>query len=320
MQAADPLKLRLLRCWPAMGWAGVQLWVALVGFPLRPEAPLRHWLLAYTVVACVIAAMIFCGLLPRRNARVALLSVAGSITFLLNVSACDTLIGGDEASFSFMAGLFALQSQMVRALLVLLFAILVTLLTTTCHQVLRLGDALTVSHGEGVVQNGLPSQATKAAVVGQTLPKPRHAGQARTASASKGTVGPAEPGSAFDGPEAGVHSGGRRQTSSYEAQAASRALAVDPWRASHIALSALPLLAFLWVGIAPIGSPGPHPAHEKATLGSVTEQAPTASTATPQAHPEAPPPRASVQSPPSGADRTKRAGGRRPEIGARVPP
>src|SRR5262245_58961146 len=136
MQAVDPRKLRVLRFWPAIGWAGVQLWAALVGLSLRPEAPIRQWLLAYTVVACVIAAMIFCGLPPRRNARLALISVAGSITFLLNISAFNTLIGRDEASFSFMAGFFTVQSQTLRAFLVLLFAILATLLTTCWRHVL----------------------------------------------------------------------------------------------------------------------------------------------------------------------------------------
>src|SRR5262245_19349098 len=141
MQDAGPFKLRLLGCWPAIGWAGVQLWVALVGIQLKPDAPVHHWLLAYTVVACVVAATIFCGLLPRRNP--ALLSVASLITFLLNVGAFDTLIGGDEANFSLSASLVFLQTQTFRALLVLLFAILATLLTTTWQRLLGLADALT---------------------------------------------------------------------------------------------------------------------------------------------------------------------------------
>src|SRR5262249_47133872 len=178
-----------------------------------------------------------------------------------------------------------------------------------------------VSHGESVVPNGAPSHATNAAATGRAAQKPRNAGQARTVGASKGTLeAAAEPGSGYDGPEPGVHSGGRGRTSPYEAQDAPFAPAVDPWKASNIALGTLPLLAFLWVSIAPIGSSVPNPASEHVTLGSVTEQPPAASTAIPQARVEAPPPRTSVQRPPSGLDRAKRAGGRRANVGARAPP
>jgi hypothetical protein len=224
-----------------------------------------------------------------------------------------------------MAGFFAVQSQTLRAFLVLLFAILAALLTTIWHHVLGIGDALKMSHGQGMVPNGAPGHSAKPAAAGQTPHRPRHAGQARTTSASRDTPdAAAEPSSGYNEPQAGVHSGGRRQTNPYDARAASSAHAADRWRASHIALSVLPLLAFLWVCVSPVGDAGPRDfTADQARLGSVTERAPAASTATPQAHAEALPPRTSVQrppSPPSGPERTKRGSGRRAEVGARAPP
>jgi hypothetical protein len=141
-----------------------------------------------------------------------------------------------------------------------------------------IGDAPRMSDdGQDMVSNGVGSARPAGA---NQAHRPKRESSSRPASAPNNTAHTAgEQGWGHDEPGAGVRSGGRRQTSTCDAQAPPSVPPVDPWKASHIALSALPLLAFLLVCISLIGGSEPRPATDQARLGSVAEQAPAASTA-----------------------------------------
>jgi hypothetical protein len=131
---------------------------------LQPNSPFHHWVLAYVVVGSVVAAMILCGLLPASKARRALLSVAAAITFLLNLSAFDTLLARDDASYEFVAGLVGARSHTLRACLVLLLATFVSLLTLCWYRVLGVREGPRASSGgENMFSTGEPGHTNLAA-------------------------------------------------------------------------------------------------------------------------------------------------------------
>jgi len=318
---AETLKAKLMRCWPAIVWAGVQLGVALVGLPLRPDAPFHHWLLAYVVVGTVIATTVVCGVRGGSKACTALLSFAVSIAVVLNVCAFNTLLASDDAGLDFLSGLIGVQPQTIRSALVLLFAIFATLLTTTWRHVLGVSSGLRVTpDGQGMVSNAVASGSATLAGAGRGH-RPKREDSSRPANPPENMAHPAgEQGRAPDEPRAGEQSNGRRQTSTHDVLALC-ARGGDRWGASHVALSALPLLVFLLVCILAVGGSETHLATDQARLGSATEQVPAAPTTIPppvRIDAERPPPNA--QSSSAGPDRSKRGRGRRPEVGARAPP
>jgi hypothetical protein len=327
MQTDGTVKGTVTRCWPALCWVGLTaLPAALVGLPLQPNGPLHHWLLAYLVVGSVIAVSLVGGLQPGGMPRRALVLVSTSIAFLLNLSAFNTLVAKHDASLEFVAALIGFQTQTLRAVLILLLATFISLLTSLWHRLTCHGDLRRRSSDGDTIFFGEQRQPTASAAAPQRMHKATSARQPRSARAIKtsatnlhqpietenikfGQGGPA--GMRRDG----IPSDPREPPNATPRRHKGPSLAVR---------CALPVVAFVVACAWPLGGSVPcYLGTEQTRLVSATERTPAISRGSSSpAIVDAPLPlaKASAQSSSQGPGRNKRNDGRRAEGGPRAPP
>lgn len=257
--------------WPATCLVGSALAVALLGLPLPPDGPIHHRLLAYLVVAIVI----FMPILPGRRAgsnkaRRALFAVAATIAFFLYLGAFNTLIAGNDAGLQFIAAPIGFQVQTVRAILILLFAVFILLVTliwieprgVICGSRVRAGpqgeDLQCRQADPGMLASADNAQASTASKLGNRRPNRRTSAASREDS---------QQGVAFE-----RHATlATKVTSSVPIAANSSRFA----RAgtSLIVRCGLPVVAFFLICASPSGnSQTCHLAAEQAPIGTAVEQ------------------------------------------------
>jgi hypothetical protein len=320
-------------CWPALCWVGLTaLPAALVGLPLQPNGPPHHWLLAYLVVGSVIAVSLVGGLQPGGMPRRTLVLVATSIAFLLNLSAFNTLVAKHDASLEFIAALIGFHTQTLRAVLVVLLATFVSLLTPLWHRVTGLGNVRRRSSDGDTSSLGEQRQPTASAAAPQGMHKTTSERQPRPARAIKTSATDNE----RDGRRS--RSGAVHQPIEMEniefgktgpAGMRGDGIAADPPLRRHTGPAwavrcAIPVVAFVAACTWPLGGSVPcYLGTEQARFVSATERAPAISRgSSAPAIVDAPLtlPNASAQSSSQGPGRNKRNNGRRAEGGPRAPP
>jgi hypothetical protein len=319
MQTDGTVKGTVTRCWPALCWVGLTaLSAALVGLPLQPNGPPHHWLLAYLVVGSVIAVSLVGGLQPGGMLRRALALIATSIAFLLNLSAFNTLVAKHDASLEFIAALIGFQTQTLRAVLVLLLATFVSLLTSLWHHVTGLGEVRWGPSDGDTISLSEQGHSTAAAAAPQKMHKAPTVRQPRFARAIKTST------TDIHHPPETVLAGMRRDgitSDPYEPSNAAPRRHTGPPRAVRCAI---PVVAFVVACAWPLGGSMPcYLGTEHARFVSATDRAPATSRGNSSpAIVDAPLtlPNASAQSSSQEPGHNKRKDGRRAERGPRTPP
>ena len=251
----------------------------------------------------------------------ALVLVATSIAFLLNLSAFNTLVAKHDASLEFIAALIGFHTQTLRAVFVLLLATFVSLLTALWHHVTGLGDARRRSSDGDTISFGEQRQPTASAAALQRMHKATSARQPRPARAIKSS--PTD-----------IHQPLETQNHEF-AQSGLAGFASAPHAFPHAAprqtagpsravRCAIPAVVFVVACAWPLGGSVPcYLGTEQARFVSATERAPAISRGSSSpAIVDAPLPlaKASAHSSPQGPGRNKRNDGRRAEGGPRAPP
>ena len=326
MQTNGTVKATATRCWPALCWVGLTaLPTALVGLPVQPNGPLHYWLLAYLVVGSVIAVSLVGALQPGGMAYRALILVATSIAFLLNLSAFNTLVAKHDASLEFIAGLIGFQTQTLRAVLVLLLATFVSLLTSLWHHVTGVGDVRRKPSDEGdMVCFGTHRHSTASAAAPSRMHNATRVRQPRLARANKTRTQHIHQPLKTESIEFGQGgpAGMRRDGIDSDPHASSNAAPRRHTGPSRAVRCAIPVVAFVVVCAWPLGGSVPcYLGTEHARLVSAAERAPAIlrGNSSPAMAP-LPLPHASPQSSSQGPSRKKRNDGRRAEGGPRAPP
>jgi hypothetical protein len=113
----------------------IALMPALFGLPLHADARLHHILLAWLIVALLIAANIVCARLGMLRGRTALASLVlvfcAPAALILNLIALDALVADEDKGFAFVASLLGVDSKSVRGALVVLMALTVFAMAAT---------------------------------------------------------------------------------------------------------------------------------------------------------------------------------------------